>query len=485
MSKHLTLCGNPGMGKSTTFMHIMDEIERRGEVAIVVGDPKAEYFKRYYRPERGDVVFDPANDKCCYWALEEEAKDRARAESWGLSFIPDPPGQDENFFPKNARAAMSGLISRHNVWNAPDDPATCENLARWIGSAESELMRRLMKIPGLKAAFAKDSPNQFNGLTGTMAPLVPGLGMMPRKCERRPKFTVREYAERRTGAWIFVTSSPDTRDATRAMQTAVVDNLLRAIEGERPGAKRIWVLCDELSLMKRMTRLQEAAAMLRASGNVLVMGFQNSAQVALLYGENGMKALLGMAYTQAAFGTVDPEIQKHLEQQFGYTEVERLTENRPVHVMIGSKQSRSASVSSQQIQNVPVVSATQVGSLAPYWFFVKQGEFVVRARIKKNNRPVVHPYIERIIPELIEAELESADDEDPETSEIKCVPVDIAAPEHDEEIVAVPVDDVPPGRISLRPRRKAKNGTRDLIVDQLSFRNVDAVDSENEEVPVD
>jgi hypothetical protein len=402
LSLHVNVAGNPGMGKSTFMMHIADEVERRGEMAVILGDPKAEFFQGWYRKDRGDWVIDPASDDCCYWASEEEAIDRARAESWGKSFIPDPPGQDENFFPRNARAALAGLMSRHNIWRSPDDPASCENLARWIGAPEAELMKRIARIPGLSASFNAKAVEQWAGLTGTLAPLAPSFGMMPRKSEGRRKFTVREWASKRDRSWIFFTSTPDTRDASRPVQTAIADNLLRALEEQVIGP-RVWIICDELSLMKRMPSLIEAAALLRASGNPLVLGYQNSAQIEMLYGTSGMRALLGMAYTNVCFGTTDAEIQRHMEASFGYAEIERVSQNQPEHAFFGSKHARSASLTSHQVPKDPLIMDSQFGGFPPHIFAIKLMDMVRVERVRKNEHPTLNDYRDREIPEIAEA----------------------------------------------------------------------------------
>jgi hypothetical protein len=451
LAKHINICGNPGMGKSTIMMQLLGEVERRGEAAIVVGDPKAEYFERFFCRKRGDWNIDPASEDCCYWASEREARDRAAAETWGASFVPDPPGQDHQFFPQNARAALAGLLAAHNEANSPGDSATCENLARWLGAGETELMRRLAGIPGTQA-FNPKAPNQLAGLTGTLAPLAPSFGMMPRRREGRREFTVREWAERRDGSWIFFTSTPETRDASRPVQTAIVDNLLRAIEREVPGARRVWVICDELSLMKRMASLIESAAMLRASGNPLVLGFQNSAQIEMLYGRAGMMALLGMAFTQISFGSSDPAIQKHIEEQCGYAEVERISENMPSHVLSGSKHARSSSFTSHQVAHDPVVMASEIGQLPPYEFVIKQRDMVLHARTSPNHRQRQYIYRRRQIPELvIRAPLPGEEDGEPvELDEEELVPVDEVA-------------EVAPAKRGGRPKRSGDNGTRTLF----------------------
>jgi hypothetical protein len=432
LAKHINCCGNPGMGKSTVQMHILEEVERRDEVAVVVGDPKAEYYARFFRPERGDWNIDPASDDGCYWASEREAVDRAASENWGLSFIPDPPGEDHRFFPQNARAGLAGLMSAHNEAKNPRDPATCENLAQWLSADEAVLMQRLARIPGTKA-FNPKAPQQLSGLTGTLAPLAPSFGMMPRKSEGRREFAVREWAEDRDGSWIFLTSTPGTREASRPVQTAIIDNLLRAIEKRVPGAKRIWVICDELSLMKRMGSLIESAALQRDSGNPLVLGFQNSSQIELLYGRAGMQALLGQAFTQICFASTDPTIQEHIEKQCGYAEVERISENMPSHFVLGKGHARSSSLTSHQVAHDPVIMATEIGHLPPYDFVIKQRDMVRRARICPNLRVARWEYRRRLIPEMKVPEPLVEEDEDDEVpvDEEDIVPVDGVAPEEE------------------------------------------------------
>ena len=234
---------------------------------------------------------------------------------------------------------------------------------------------------------------------------------MPRCEEGRPKFTVREWAEKRDGSWIFFTSTSETRDGSLPLQTAICDSLLRAIEKKRPGAPRVWVFCDELSLLKRMPSLIHAAALLRASGNPLVLGYQSSAQIEMEYGRPGMQALLGMPYTQICFASTDPVIQKHIEEQCGYAMREKLSENMPSHLHHGNKQARSSSLTSQQVAHEPVVMASEIGGLPPYEFVLKQQDMVIRGRIARNNRQRQMRYVRRLIPELVIEEPISAEDE--------------------------------------------------------------------------
>jgi hypothetical protein len=211
-------------------------------------------------------------------------------------------------------------------------------------------------------------------------------------------------------------------------------------------------VADELSLMKRMPSLIEAAAMLRAAGNPLVMGYQNSAQIELLYGQAGMRALLGMAYTQVCFGTTDSAIQRHMEEQFGFAEIERVSKNEPAHLMFGSKHSRSASLSSQQIAKDPVIMESQFGGLPPHTFAIKLMDMVRLERIQRNERREYMPYRERMIPEMPEPPAPPVEEEP--------VPVD-------EEEDLVPCD---PPEPKTRGRKKKERGN--VLTAQMSIEGV-------------
>jgi len=57
-AKHIQIMGDTGVGKSTLLMKMLEQIEDRGESAIVY-DPAGEFVQRFYREGRGDFVLNP------------------------------------------------------------------------------------------------------------------------------------------------------------------------------------------------------------------------------------------------------------------------------------------------------------------------------------------------------------------------------------------------------------------------------------------
>jgi ABC-type ATPase with predicted acetyltransferase domain len=54
--------GKSGAGKSNLIRCVLRQIEARREVGVVL-DPDCEYLSEFYRPERGDVVLNPLDER--------------------------------------------------------------------------------------------------------------------------------------------------------------------------------------------------------------------------------------------------------------------------------------------------------------------------------------------------------------------------------------------------------------------------------------
>ncbi|MGC2891308.1 MAG: type IV secretion system DNA-binding domain-containing protein, partial [Candidatus Acidiferrum sp.] len=70
-SSHILIMGDTGMGKSTLMRQILLQVEARGDTAIVY-DPALEYAPKFYKPERGDIILNPIDQRMPYWSPSDE-----------------------------------------------------------------------------------------------------------------------------------------------------------------------------------------------------------------------------------------------------------------------------------------------------------------------------------------------------------------------------------------------------------------------------
>ena len=148
--------------------------------------------------------------------------------------------------------------------------------------------------------------------------------MMPGPEDNRPVFTITDWAKQRRG-WIFVTSTPDTIDAVRPLQSLWLDMLILKLQGGKrpallnwfgraqrfcgfrpatPILPRVWLMIDELADLNALPQLHKALTKQRKSGNPICLGFQGMSQLDALYGKKAETILSSTARSATVLTTL-------------------------------------------------------------------------------------------------------------------------------------------------------------------------------------
>jgi hypothetical protein len=294
---HIQIAGDTGSGKSTLVRDILYQVEERGETAIVF-DPDREYIREFFEEGRGDWVLNPKDERCPYWPIGEEADDEATATPIANGLFPDEPTL-QRFFVDTTRAIFAYLLAAYRP--------TVSELANWMAHPE-EIDRRVKGTEHEQTLTANAAP-QRAGILGSLNKAGKPLRMMPVTAEGRRMWTVREWAKQRRG-WIFITSTPETLDALRPLQS------------------RVWMILDELAALNALPQLHAALTRQRKSDNPIVLGFQGMSQLDALYGKKA-ETILSQAYTNIVLRTREPRAAEHLSRLIGESQRERLTESGP------------------------------------------------------------------------------------------------------------------------------------------------------------
>jgi type IV secretory pathway TraG/TraD family ATPase VirD4 len=453
---HFNIFGGTGRGKSSLIREILYQIEARGETAIV-HDPKREFFREFYDASRGDVAFDPRLSLCPYWAIEEEAADEPEATPWASSFFPDEPRANP-FFLKVPRAILAYLMSRYSVYNEPEKPATCARLGYWMANGEREILPRVkgtehwrsLNKGGKNVAEMSD---QSQGLFSTLGQLAKPLRMMPESPEGRQRFSVKGWAKKRQG-WIFLCSEPVTQEAMTPLHSAIADMAILHTQAEVHDRElpRVWFVLDEVATMGPITQLESGTTKQRASGNPIVLGFHDLAQMEKRYGEKGAQTITGQAYTVITLGTGNEKEASHIERTIAHEEIDQMTENRPAHFL--GHRARNQSIA---VRDTAVVTAAQIQQLPRFEGYLLQEGRVIKIKLQRTRRRVRAEADERIIPPLVYRE-------EPEQPEAPAPPLEVRMPELLSSVVC-PVDDpavAPYRKPCTNPltRRRRKGGEK-------------------------
>lgn len=312
---HILALGDSGRGKSTLLAQLLEQIDARGETAVV-HDAALEYISEFYDEDRGDVILNPADERMPYWLAGEELTSSLAQESMAAALIQGSgKTSSENFFVDSARAIL-GLLLMYRP--------TVEQLVDWISRPE-ELDRRVAGT-ALAATIAPTAPSQRHGVLATLSRAARVLRYLPSRSESKRTWSVRQWAQQRRG-WLFLGSQPETRAAVMPFFSLVVDMLvmrLMCAEGELPPPT--WFILDELPVLGSLPQLPSGLAEGRKANCRFVLSLQAKSQLEARYGQEA-EAMLSQPATYMVFHTREAEAAEWLSRTIGEMKVDLATES--------------------------------------------------------------------------------------------------------------------------------------------------------------
>jgi type IV secretory pathway TraG/TraD family ATPase VirD4 len=357
-AQHMQIIGDTGAGKSALMFQVLRQVHSRGDAAIIY-DPAREFVKRFYNPERGDVILNPLDKRCPYWGPAEELRSRSEAKALASSLFQPPQDKKGEFFIESPQKIFAFLMA---YGPTPDE------LIAWMSNPE-EIDRRLK---GTEHAHLIDprAHQQRAGVLASLGLVADSLRLLPKRDESNGVWTATEWAEKRKG-WIFLTSLPAEREALRPLQSLWIDWLVLRLLNERiEGQKRVWFLIDELASLQKLPQLHTAITEGRKGGNPVVLGFQGKAQLEYLYGHLA-EVMLSQPATSIWLTTKEPKAGQWVSEFIGKVEIERLRETR----FDGSRAGRNFALDRQV---GPLVLESEISGLADLHAYMKYQNYVTR-----------------------------------------------------------------------------------------------------------
>ena len=343
--EHFLIVGDTGTGKSSLIRQLLSQIANRNETAIVY-DPAREYLPQFLDERRGDVVLNPLDARMPYWGPGDELLHPTEADALAKSLFPDRD-HENRFFIESPRKIFAHLLKLR---------PTPQELCHWIAYADPEIDSRVAGTP-LEALIAKDAPQQRSGVLGVLERAASTFGLLPSP-DRRRAWTATEWVEKRQG-WIFLTSTPETRETLRPLISMWLDFLVLRLTAQtesRPSSA--WVVADEVATLENLPSLPLALAESRKSNTRLVLGLQGRSQVEMRYGREA-EAMLSQPRTKIFLRTGEPRAAEWISKCIGEIEIEHLREGR-TSSDFGFQQSKNASVDSR-IQSA--ILASEISNL--------------------------------------------------------------------------------------------------------------------------
>jgi hypothetical protein len=312
--EHFLVVGDTGTGKSSLIRQLLTQIRDRREAAVVY-DPAREYLPQFLDPARGDIILNPLDARMPYWGPSDELLHHTEADALAKSLFPDRD-HENRFFVESPRKILAHLLKQH---------PTPQELCQWIARPDPEIDQRVAGTP-LEALISKDAPQQRSGVLAVLERASSALSLLP-SLSRPRHWTATKWVEGREG-WVFLTTTPETRDTLRPLVSLWLDFLmLRLTAQTEPTPPAVWVILDELASLESLPTLPLALAESRKSNVRMVLGLQGRSQVEVRYGREA-EAMLSQARTKVFLRTSEPRAAEWISKSIGDVEMEHLREGR-------------------------------------------------------------------------------------------------------------------------------------------------------------
>ncbi|HKD55024.1 MAG TPA: type IV secretion system DNA-binding domain-containing protein [Steroidobacteraceae bacterium] len=393
-TKHFKIIGATGTGKSTAISEMLGAALERGDRAVIA-DPDGGYLRRFYKPQRGDVILNPFDRRSAKWDLFGEISNDYDVDQLARSLIPDHEGQDRSWR-GYARTFFSAVTAQAHAAGSRD----ISELYRLLVVAGTAELKTLVAGTPAQPFLEEHNGRMFDSIRSVTSSAVGALEYVAR--QRSTPLSVRRWVQEAPA-----TNPPDASARGgvlflpyRAGQVAALRStisawmrlaIFEAMNGEED-AQRLWFVVDELDALGQIDGLKDALARLRKFGGRCVLGFQSVAQVSSTYGTGEAQTLVencGNTLILRCSGSEHGGTSQFASRLIGEREITRISTSRSRRsIELFSSVTRAEHVSVE-----PAVMGSEIEQLPDLAGYLKLASRPEWRRVRLH-RPVHREHVE-------------------------------------------------------------------------------------------
>jgi type IV conjugative transfer system coupling protein TraD len=379
---HFLVVGGTGTGKSVAITRLLDDIEARGDVALVV-DSGGGFSSRYYRPGR-DHILNPHDNRCTPWSPTAEMSSHYDAEGLAKSMIPDGEGENSawNGF---AQVFLTSVLRRL----FDQKRLNTKTLLYYAQAAPIEELEEF--LAGTPAAAQLVSDRTFGSIRTIVTNYLSPYAYL---ADSEKPFSVADFIRGERSGFLFLSYRDDQIDSLQSMISCVLDVASRTVLSmPDQEARRVWLIIDEFASIGKVQSIETFAAKARKKGGCLLVGIQSVSQLQKTYGDKGAQTILSNLSSWLVLRCADAETAEYISTYIGEKEISRMTRGES-----SSDNGGSASLN-EQVQRERAVMPVEIQRLKNLTGFFKLTGGYPISRVKLDfpkKRPKVAPeYVDR------------------------------------------------------------------------------------------
>ena len=352
-SKHLLLLGGSGSGKTQTIVSLLQDLfKRRPEDKVILFDVKGDYTSWFCNPDQS-VFLSPGDGRTPEWCIGRDIQKNAMDPVLNALILED--GTQDPVWPLSAKAALRAVLTEL----LEKDPAF--TLSDLQSALNPETIRLAVQKhdPNLYDTLKDETSEMSRSVLFTLNSMVQGVGNLSGP---NSKFSVKDFLLWSKKTRLFLKRPPGGEDgfslSARLLVACVLAHVMSLPDDPN---RRIWLILDELAILRSFPLVLEAVERGRSKGLCVVAGVQDWGSMEKYYDKTSRSLYTSFA-SKVFLAMKDPESAEYYSKGMGEILVDRVnvTPNRD------SVFSLKPAITTQIVtEKRPVVSASDLLNIPP------------------------------------------------------------------------------------------------------------------------
>jgi type IV secretory pathway TraG/TraD family ATPase VirD4 len=414
-TRHFLVTGATGSGKTNLIHNLLPQVEQKKQPAIVI-DQTGEMIAKYYNKERGDIIFNPFDDRSKAWDFWADCSKIRHLEKFADTLIGfnsrqsnkgttdfwedtaqsifvdcatylqeqdralfanskyitlDVPFEDKddakergaNWDPDLKQWQMPTTLDKALFEQWLPEGASLQKLRKMISQTSREELYQMLKGKDSAEHFTKDNAKVAASIMSVLKTNIKPLRFLDEN-RSAGKFSIHQYlkdVDAGSDSWLFLANEPSTRELTIPLNAALAELVIaNLMKHDRPKNSKIWFVMDELAAFGRFPSLPKLMQEGRKYGACVVAGMQSSSQLFSHYGQGDANNLFALFKTKFAFQSDDPMMGKLYSSICGSETITRQQKN----TSFGANEFRDGVSYNEHEKEKPLVKIDDFATLA-------------------------------------------------------------------------------------------------------------------------
>jgi len=353
--------GSIGSGKTNLMHNLIPQILEKNQPAVII-DSTGEMIAKYYNKERGDIIFNPFDDRSHTWDFWKDCSRLTELENFANILIGFNSRKNHreasDFWEEEAQSifvAFASAIGDRENWSL-------ERLYNRLCTIENEELRQMLKGTAPAKHFSKDNEKVVASIMSVLISNLKPLRFIRDK-SKNGSFSIEGYLNKINTAGngiLFLACDPSARKLSAPLNAALLELLTSRMRKTRiSDFNKLWIVMDELPSLGKLPSLSELMAEGRKYGTCVLAGLQSTSQLYKHYGDADSSNLIGLFKTKFIFASDDPRMGDLYSKLCGNATIISQQKN----TSFGANEFRDGVSYNERKEKLPLVSYEEFGKL--------------------------------------------------------------------------------------------------------------------------